>query len=294
MTDEHEQLLDQWWGRLGVTATEGHGLLRTITRDQLAEAMRDAALSEQPIDRGGGGSLGPVGALVQSLTVMGREARDSRPGWSIVAHDALAFIARVTKDVTRFLEYPGLHVRHPTVNDDLSVVAVRFQADGTCLCTLRVPGTDIGEQGQWVFGLGELNVSGPVDDMVRAMVAGMARAFVDDAVTRMRESGQLQDERDHNGGMTLAESAAAGEEPATVIDNGDGTYRMSDGSGGAGTYPRQGVDHLQAHPEYVMEPGGAHAEVATALARDKVQEVRDLCPQCHLPMHNCICVPMHD
>jgi hypothetical protein len=273
-----EELLDSAWDRLAWTnlhRTESTGSeCRYVTRDQLAEFMTEAAL--MAIDASGlNGPVearGPVTALLQSLRCVDVAAQNGHGGWAAVAARARSCIDRLAKDVTRFLEYPGLAVRHVSVDQDLRVTSVRVGDDGRALCT--VGPLDDTVPFQRVFPLGELNAAGPVDDAVRLMVAGVSKVMVDDMVAQLRQIGALHSE----------------------------------------------VHDLQAHPEYVMEPGSVHAEPAGQGAvhdelaadmpaptgdEDPAQRLpplppeveaemreragRDLCPDCHLPLGMCAC-----
>lgn len=345
-----EQLLDNAWDRLddtyGNLKPEKGAELRYVRRDQLAEFMTEAAL----MAIGASGLDGPVEptgsvlALLQSLRCVRDAAKDDHGGWSVVSDRAAACIDRLVKDVTRFLTYPGLTVRHHTLDHDLSIQGVGFSDSGVARVSCRVPGDDVR---QWVFNLSEVNAAGVVDDVTRILVGGMARAMVEDTVAALIAQGQLssmaevagvepvawlyrcdggltdgqlitcgkdtpgafpvfgkppedqqlQDERDHNGGYTLAEEAAQeredghlpvhcngcdipeadrinlpeGWKPGDIVRSGltihgcigdlrrfvfVGDPAKQDRHYFDGSYPKQAeVHHLQAHPEYVMEPG---------------------------------------
>lgn len=258
-----EQLVDQWWDRLGLTATEGHGAeVRYVSRVQLAEALTDTAMlaTEPRNDQDAGGLGRPVAALVQSLKVMGQtRAQDGAKGHEVICERAVAFIVRLTKDVTRFLEYPGLLVKHVTEERDLAVARVDTVDDGNVRVTCHPAGQP---EDAHLFPLSELNVAGPVDDAVRIMVAGMVTAVTHDMIARLVGAGAL-------------EQLPEGElEPVAWLRDVDGTGSLHPAAeGDPGAFPVFGarpvdpatVHHLKAHPEYVMEPGTTHAEPDVSL-----------------------------
>lgn len=227
-----EELVDRCWDRLldsieldpNIQAVRDAQEVVPITRAELAEFMVEAALHamgadglDEPVMH----QRGTITALLQSLSVLAREAKDGHAGWSVVADRAGRCLDRLVKDVTRFLELPGLLVTHPTLDGDLFVRRARFGDDGRITLTVASDFTPDAMLHQ--FPINELWVAGPVSDAVRVLVSGMATALIEQTVQKLVDTGQLQ--------------------------------RMA---GDVADPPR--VHDLQAEPEYVMEPGSPHAQ----------------------------------
>lgn len=180
-----EETLDRWWDRLD-DAHGGHGQeIRYITRNLLVEFATDVALAaiDQLVDHDVAGLGNPVGALSQSLKVMAEaRSREGAEGHAVIANRARLFIDRASNDVTRFLESPGLFMRHPTIDADLRVEAVVFYEDGRIMCRVV---TMSDEMRATAFPLAELTPAGPVDDAIRAMTVEIARGLAGDMVTTL-------------------------------------------------------------------------------------------------------------
>jgi hypothetical protein len=288
----NNELLDQRWQQLLQPDTRKRhkgSEIRYITRHQLAEFMTEAALLaigaaglSEPVT-----PAGPVNALLQSLKVLAEAAEDGHMGWSVIARGARSCIERTIKDVTRFLEYPGLLVKHPSVEVDLAVTRLRFHEDGRvrCICAATE-----GAPAQFEFWLHELNPAGPVDDAVRIMVAGMSRAVVEDMIAQLVTKGalnQLPGEggvlepvaylRDLDGSGSFHPCAKDDPGAFPVFGNPSGKL------GAGGVVNPDTVHHLQAHPEYVMAPGSAHAMPAEASL--------DFCRGCETPENERVNLP---
>jgi hypothetical protein len=186
-----EELVDSAWDRLGHEDSTGSEI-RYISRAQLSEFMCEAALlaiGAAPL-AGWTEGKGPAGALLQSLKVMGEGAtKAKRPGWSVICQRAITFVERITNDVTRFLEYPGQLVSHPTMEADLHVASARFQEDGRISCEVEAPGApDLGRRTFWFH---ELWPAGPVDDAVRLMVGAISRTIIEDMIAQIIRDGHM-------------------------------------------------------------------------------------------------------
>jgi len=146
-------------------------------------------------------------------------------------------LAKLEKDVTRFLTGPDLRVRHNSLDFDLTVTSVASDGDG--VVTLACTSADLG--GYWRFPLAELVAAGPVNDAARVIVRSLTKAMVNDAMAKLVADGKLKAMPDYD--AALVEEAMAGHTAEEVE-------------------PPQSepVHHRSAHPEYVMDPNSPHTD----------------------------------
>jgi hypothetical protein len=198
---------------------------------------------------------GTAGALAQSLQVMGeRLGGYGYEGWAVISRRAEQFVRAMHMQVTRFLQQPDCHLRHPTLDFDLLAAHVDVADVGRVM----VHCTDVDGGGWHPFPLEDLNPAGPVDDAVRSMVGTMVQAFVLEHIDQAKARGDLPGplayiaeghELDANARLVVGVDAArpGGDQTAEVVASRDPDGSMT-------------VHHLQVHDEYVMGEDGPHAE----------------------------------
>jgi hypothetical protein len=255
-------------------------------------------------------------ALAQSLHVMAEQADgDGRSGWAVITRRAEGFVRKVALSVTRFLAQPDLRVMHPEHADALVVDGCSVQDSGAIWVTCRVQDGPV-----YRYPLDTMVPVGPVADAVRVAVRTMMGAVAEDMVGQLVAKGMLPGvETMRAGPAAMAEEVLRGHSLTAdeanrlreLIDTCAFAHSERDANGDlvdVSTWqhdeaaPKE-VHHLAPHSEYVMHGAGVGTVPSKAapmrdedngLTAARESAERELCPDCHLPLHSCICVPMDD
>lgn len=126
-------------------------------------------------------------ALAHSLKCAGEAQAEDHAGWAVLSRRAEGFVRAAGMGVTRLLFQPDLRLRDPAVDEDLQVLACSIGDD----FSVRV--TTMGRESHKARAhlLADMHVAGPINDGVRAMVAGMMQTLVEDSVGKAIEGGEL-------------------------------------------------------------------------------------------------------
>lgn len=126
-------------------------------------------------------------ALAQSLKSAGEAQEARHKGWAVISRRAEAFVRATGMGVTRLLFQPDLRLRDPAVDEDLQVLAASIADD----FSVRV--TTMGRESHKARAhlLADMHVAGPINDGIRAMVAGMMQTMIEDTIGQAVEGGAL-------------------------------------------------------------------------------------------------------